>query len=113
MSEYKYICEKCNYKTNIRNSFMKHNETILHKTGKRITKKTGRTNHICKLCEYSTINIHNYESNILNNHSTEMKRKEQFIYYCEICHFGTFTKTCYDKHINSKKHVHFIEYNKK
>ena len=31
----KFICEKCNYKTNIKSLILQHYETELHKTGER------------------------------------------------------------------------------
>ena len=44
------------------------------------------------------------ELHLLNNHSTKEERKEKLKYYCELCDFGTFAKSLYDKHTNSEKH---------
>ena len=33
--KYKYVCEKCNYKGNIKSDWKKHINTSLHKTGKK------------------------------------------------------------------------------
>jgi hypothetical protein len=41
-NEYKYICEKCNYKCDYISQWNKHIETELHKTGKR-KKRTNKT----------------------------------------------------------------------
>lgn len=41
---------------------------------------------------------------MLNNHSSKDERKEKFKYYCEICDYGTFGKSSFEKHKKSEKH---------
>ena len=104
--QYKFVCEKCNYKTNINNLMKRHKTTILHKTGIRgKRKKTGKIKiYKCDKCSYKTINNNNYLTHVLNNHSTKKLRKEKFKYYCKRCDFGVFTESCFNKHLLSKSH---------
>ena len=57
--EYKYICEKCDYKCNFISQWNLHINTELHKTGKR-KKRTDKTEvGQCKDCDYNLYKIHN------------------------------------------------------
>lgn len=103
--QYKYNCEKCNYKTNLKYSWTQHCNTTLHKTGKRKVRKDRiQENYKCDKCNYITTNNNNYLTHILNNHSTKEERHGKFKFYCEICDFGVFVKSAFDKHIKTKKH---------
>jgi len=103
--EYKYNCEKCKYGTNIESSYKKHLQSTLHKTGKRKTRSDKKTDlYKCDICDYSSTNEYNYKTHYLNNHATIKEKKKQFTYYCDVCNFGTFIKTCYDIHLETKKH---------
>jgi len=103
--QYKYNCEKCNYKTNLKYSWTQHCNTTLHKTGKRKVRKDRiQENYKCSKCNYITTNNNNYLTHILNNHSTKEEKKNKFKFYCETCDFGVFVKSAYDKHIKTKKH---------
>lgn len=104
-----YYCEKCNLYYKNKSYYNKHIESILHITGKRKIRsdkkeKPERTYHICKICDYKTINIHNYENHILNNHSSIEEKEKKFIYYCKCCDFGVFTESSYNKHLIGKRH---------
>ena len=55
-------------------------------------------------CEKTT-----YKQHMLNNHSSKKQRSIEFPYYCQSCDFGSFSITCYNKHINTKKHKKAIE----
>lgn len=102
---FKYICQKCNYKTNLKNSYDRHLMTELHKTGQRKVRKDKiKEIYKCEKCKYTTKFKNNYKMHILNQHSNEEEKKKEFKYYCEVCNFGSFGKTYYDKHINTKKH---------
>ena len=63
-----------------------------------------RTIHKCEVCNYETINIHNYESHILNNHSSMEEKEKKFTYYCKACNFGVFTESSYNNHLNGNRH---------
>lgn len=107
---YKYVCEKCNYKTNLKNSYDKHCLTELHKTGKRkIRKDKLCEEYACDECKYTTKIKLNYEMHLLNNHSSKEEKKKKFTYYCEVCNFGTFGKTFFDKHLQTNKHKTFTK----
>lgn len=102
---FKYVCTKCNYKTNLKNSYDRHLMTELHKTGKRKTRKDKiKEIYKCEKCKYTTKFKNNYTAHILNQHSNKEEKKKKFKYYCDVCNFGSFGKTYYNKHINTKKH---------
>lgn len=104
--DYKYVCVKCNYGTNLKSSMDKHNNTMLHKTGKRkIRKDKQRDKYKCDKCEFESITKSNYELHKLNYHSTIEDRKKGFKFYCEKCNFGTFGNSYYKKHMVSHKHL--------
>jgi hypothetical protein len=100
-----YKCEKCNYTTILLNSYKKHCETILHKTGKRKIRSDKKAeNHKCDKCNYETTNKLNMKTHILNNHSSKEDKKKGFNYYCEKCDVGVFTETSYKIHLDTQKH---------
>ena len=101
----KFICEKCNYKTNIKSLILQHYETKLHKTGER-GKKLIKEKEIfsCDKCDFSSTNKNNYLTHKLNNHSTKEERKQQFKYYCDNCDFGVFTESSLEIHKHSLRH---------
>ncbi len=109
MEDQIFICEKCNYKTNIKRYYSYHCKTEIHKTGKRKPRKPRKDKlgieYKCEICDYNTFNKNNYETHKLNNHSTREEREKQFKYYCKTCDFGVFVESCYNKHITTKKHL--------
>lgn len=104
--EYKYNCDQCNYHTNVLNSYEKHTKSTLHITGKRKARsdKKNISGFKCDVCGYKSNNEFNYKGHYLNNHGTKEEKKKEFKYYCECCDFGTFVDTCYNLHIETKKH---------
>ncbi len=110
MDNYKYVCEQCNYKTNIRHSLLQHNETELHKTGERKKKPIKiKEEYKCDKCDYISTNKNNYITHKLNNHSSQEERKKQFKYYCEKCDFGVFTESSIKKHNITIRHLRLIK----
>lgn len=104
--EYKYYCDKCSYGTNVNHSFTRHNESVLHQTGKKKKKSEKiKETHDCSKCDYSSTNKNNYLTHKLNNHSTKEERKAGFNHYCEMCDVGVFTKTSFHNHLGSKRHI--------
>jgi len=104
-NKYKYICEKCNYKTNLKSLILQHNETELHKTGERGKKQIKeKVIFKCSDCKFESTNKNNYLIHKLNNHSNKEERKKQFKYYCNNCDFGVFTESSFEKHKNSLRH---------
>lgn len=103
-TEYKYICENCNYKCKYKSIWDKHCDTELHKTGKRKTRCDKKIKAKCPDCDYKTSSSTNMKQHKLNYHSTEEEREKQFKYYCKLCKFGTFGKKLYDNHLTTNKH---------
>ena len=104
--EFKYICEKCSYNTNIKLSYDRHLTSNLHITGQRKIRNDKKdTIYKCNICDYSSKNENNYKSHQLNNHLSKDERKKSFTYYCEKCEFGCFSNSSYILHLETKKHV--------
>ena len=103
MNQNKFYCEKCHYGTNIMTSYNQHLNTTLHLTGKR-KERSDKTLHECKECEYKNYNKINYMNHYLNNHGSIEERKDQFMFYCDICDFGAFADSIFEKHKNTEKH---------
>ena len=108
MSEktYYYICEKCNYKSNIFINLQKHINTEIHKTGKRKERSDKKSPRQCELCDYSTMNVVTFKQHYLNEHATLEEREKDFKYYCKYCNFGTFSKNIIETHNKTKKHIY-------
>ena len=104
MDEYKFICKKCDYKTNKKFCYDSHCKTTLHITGER-KKKPLKEKYKCNICDYKTRNNNNYLTHKLNNHDTTKNRKKHFKYYCDKCDFGVFTESLFNKHIQTKSHM--------
>jgi hypothetical protein len=108
MENNKFICDKCDFKTNIKSKWNIHINTELHKTGKRKTRSDNKEPLYCDKCEYMTKNNTTLKKHILNKHSNTEERKLQFKYYCNYCNFGTFCNKTMEIHNNTDKHKHFI-----
>lgn len=54
--------------------------------------------------DYENYNRVNYLNHILNNHSNKEERKQGFLFYCDICDFGAFSESIFEKHKNTEKH---------
>jgi len=104
----KFICEKCNFETNIKSKWNNHINTELHKTGKRKIRSDCKNPLKCNDCEYITKNNITLKKHILNKHSNIEEREKQFKYYCNVCNFGTFSNDTMNIHNDTEKHKHFI-----
>ena len=105
--EFKYICEKCDYKCRFDCEWKKHCKTTLHITGKRKKKDNYKQAEKCKFCNYMTKNTFLLKKHTLTEHSTKEERKEKFTYYCDLCDFGTFSKDTHEIHLNTNKHKRY------
>jgi hypothetical protein len=101
---YKYICEKCDYKCRFDCEWKKHCETTLHLTGKRKKKDNYKQALKCDKCEYTTKNKTTMIKHTLNEHATKVEREKEFKFYCSYCDFGTFSKDTIEIHNNTNKH---------
>ena len=54
---HKFICEKCDYKGNIKSQWKKHINTELHKTGKKKERSDKKDPLKCEKCEYTIKSI--------------------------------------------------------
>ena len=70
----KFICEKCNFETNIKSKWNNHINTELHKTGKRKIRSDCKNPLNCNECEYITKNNITLKKHILNKHSNIVER---------------------------------------
>ena len=102
--EYKYNCERCNYKCNENSKWDKHINTEKHKTGKNKKRSDYGGPYKCEICNYETGNKSTYLQHKLNYHSTKEEREKEFKYYCKACDYGTISKDILDKHNLSDKH---------
>ena len=95
--EKKYVCEVCDYKTDNKYSFNRHNKSKLHE--KRTKQGTKENIYSCNDCEYKTNNKSNYNRH-LKAHSGVMVHK----YYCKLCDMSFRCKYNLGKHKQSKTH---------
>ena len=117
MNQFKFFCDKCNYGTDIKNSIVLHNKSLLHTTGiagkRNIKTEEEKKIYKCDKCDYVSKNKNNYLVHKLNNHSTKEERKKEYKYYCELCDFGVLSKSLYEKHIETITHKYILEIIKK
>jgi hypothetical protein len=104
-----YCCEKCNYSTPYLSRWKSHLESSYHQTGHRKIRKDRQLEEKCKCCEYKTNNITNMKYHYLQTHATEEERLKEYKYYCSSCLFGTFSKSVYEKHIETVRHHKLIK----
>jgi len=104
----KYICEKCNYKTNITSKWNAHINTELHKTGVRKKRADCKDPVKCTGCDYSTKNKMILKTHFLNNHCDKEQKKKEFNFYCDHCDFGSFYEDAINIHNNSLKHKYKV-----
>jgi len=64
--EYKYFCEKCQYKCNYPSEWKEHIESKKHTGEKRKERSDKKIEEKCKLCDYIPKNLTNYKLHYLN-----------------------------------------------
>lgn len=106
-TENKYICLKCNFKSNIKSRWEAHINTELHKTGERKKRKDIKPPLKCEKCEYQTKNKLMMVQHKLNEHSTIEEREKEFKYYCKNCDYGTISKDLFLRHQQTQKHMKY------
>lgn len=79
MSEYKYVCELCDYHTNGSQSFYQHKKTKKH--------------------------LYELEENQYRRQLDNLPNKKNGRYYCQICNFQTNTRQSLHRHKKSKRHI--------
>ena len=103
-TEYKYSCEKCEYKCNYISQWNNHINTELHKTGLRKKRSDCKEDIKCEKCDYKTRNLTTMKKHKLNKHLSLEEREKGFKFYCKSCDFGSFSQDTMDVHYNSEKH---------
>lgn len=103
-----YVCEKCNYKTEIKSCYEKHLNTELHKTGKRKIRTDKKVIEQCPHCDY-TSKVNTDMQTHLIRHLSEEEQKKKFNYYCDHCKIGYLYESQYNLHIVSTKHKNNIK----
>ena len=112
--EYKYFCEKCNYKCNAQSQWKIHIGSNKHQNennGKKIELE-NKESYDCEKCAYKSKNKYNYLQHKLNYHATREERENEFKFYCKVCDYGTFSKDFFESHKTNEKHKKMMEYNK-
>lgn len=106
----KYTCEKCNYETDDKYKYSRHLKTKKHR-GDNSHRSDRQYPDKCPMCDYVAKKGQGmaYKEHVLNQHSTEKERKEQFNYYCDLCDFGTFGKCVYKSHLETKIHQQIVK----
>ena len=110
--EYKYICEKCNFKCNAPSVWKIHTGTEKHQNGKKKMRSDNKEPYECNKCKYKSKNRINLLQHELNYHATREEREKGFKFYCKVCDYGTFSKDFFENHNASGKHKKITEYNK-
>jgi hypothetical protein len=120
IKEFKFICEKCNYKTNSKSLFNKHEKTkkhnkIIEPNLIELEEDNSDMKYKCKFCNYYTNNLKGYYQ-----HKKTKKHKNNFIeepkktkYKCEHCNYYTNNPKGLSQHKKTKKHQNNINYAKK
>jgi len=105
--ESKYVCEKCNFNSNYLSHWNEHLVSKKHTGEKRKVRSDKVLEEECKFCSYKSNKITNMRLHILTNHSSKEDRKNQMKYYCDKCDFGTNAEVLFQRHLETKKHIHF------
>ena len=105
MQKKEYICDKCNYKTELKSCYEKHLTTELHKTGKRKTRSDKKILDKCPYCEYiSKVNT-DMQTHVISKHMSEEEQRQKSRFYCDCCKVGFLYKSQYNIHLTLSKHV--------
>ena len=93
MNIFKFTCELCNYKTNIKTNYTRHTNSLKHiRNGKSIC-------HKCELCNYTTERPFN-----LKIHMKKHDPKRMYKFLCTACNYKAFDITNIRNHIKRESH---------
>jgi hypothetical protein len=104
MEEFKYNCEKCQFKTTYLSHWNEHLTSKKHTGEKRKQRNDKIIEEQCKLCNYNSNKTTNMKLHILTKHATKEERQKEMKFYCEKCDFGCFVQILFDRHLETKKH---------
>ena len=105
MEEFKYNCEKCQFKTTYLSHWNEHLISKKHTGEKRKERSDKILEEQCKLCNYNSNKTTNMKLHMLTKHSTKEERQKEMKFYCEKCDFGCFVQILFDRHLETKKHI--------
>ena len=103
-NNFEFICEKCNYKTNIKGSYDAHLLTELHINGKRKQRSDKLYPKKCEKCNVMIKNKITEELHYLNDHASLEEREKNFLFYCKCCDYGSLYEDQFNKHKETNKH---------
>ena len=103
--DFKYNCEKCQYKCNYISHWNEHLVSKKHTGEKRKVRSDKILEEQCKFCNYKSAKLTNMKLHILTNHSTKEERKKEMKCYCDKCDFGTNAKILFQRHLETQKHL--------
>jgi hypothetical protein len=111
-TQHKFFCTQCNYSTDFESHYNRHLSGSKHINGKRKERSDKnkvrveeKTTHTCTICNITYDHITNFKCHNLNNHSTVEDREKEFPYYCKVCDLGSFSKSKFEKHCETKIHI--------
>jgi ribosomal protein L35 len=104
MEEFKYNCEKCQFKTTYLSHWNEHLTSKKHTGEKRKERSDKILEEQCKLCNYNSNKTTNMKLHMLTKHATKEERQKEMKFYCEKCDFGCFVQILFDRHLETKKH---------
>lgn len=107
-SDYKFKCDSCKFYTNYQSRWTQHIVTEIHKTGKKKNRSDKQCSGICPNCNYTSEINTTLKQHILTKHGTIEDKEKGFSYYCGYCDYGSFSKTAFEKHKQSTKHIQLI-----
>ena len=107
--ENNFKCEKCNYETTYKSSWLKHLETELHKTGIKKRRSDYKEPFKCEKCDYCSKNITTLKKHFLNEHAYKKQKEKEFKFYCSEFDVGTFSIDTHNIHLESDKHKKIIQ----
>ena len=105
MEEFKYNCEKCQFKTIYLSHWNEHLTSKKHTGEKRKQRNDKIIEEQCKLCNYNSNKTTNMKLHMLTKHATKEERQKEMKFYCEKCDFGCFVQILFDRHLETKKHI--------
>jgi hypothetical protein len=93
-----YTCKICEYKTNDKRNFNRHNKSKNH------IRKIENKKYKCDICKYETTNKYNYNKHKKSKKHLNKIKKIEKKYTCELCKYKTNKQNTYNKHLKSKVH---------
>lgn len=105
-----YVCEKCHFITEYKNSYELHLQSQLHLTGRRKVRKDKKIPDKCPHCLYTTKVKTSMDTHIIRHHMSPEEQKEKMNFYCEHCNVGTSSEAQFIRHNNAKRHKNKLLY---